>query len=175
MKKLIALILISALSALLFTGCTGKDSSSESSSSESSQQQSGDTDTKTEPKVAEIMDAVSKVVTIPQGVVIDDADIILMDYDLDLDKIEEMAFLKAGSGANADEIMILKLKDTADASAVTEAFTLRLSVLTDLFQDYTPADMPKIENAQSAVNGKYHILAVCENPDDAIDAFQACF
>ncbi len=181
MKKLIALILTAVLGALLFAGCTAKENSHSSTPGSSSETPSSDTGSsepdaaEVEPKVTQILDAVSKVVTIPQGVVIDDADTILMNYDLDTDKIEEMALLKAGSGANADEIMVLKLKDSADEAAITDAFSLRLNVLTDIFKDYTPEDMPKIENAQSAKNGKYHILAVCENPDDAIAAFQSCF
>ncbi len=127
------------------------------------------------PPVAEIVNRISEAVTIPQATVIDDAETILTMYDLDTAMIGEMAMLKAGNGTNADEIIVIKLTDTTHTETVRAALELRVSVLYELFADYTPADVPKIENAVIETASLYMMLAVCDDPDAAKESFKASF
>lgn len=156
MKKIIASILSLIIGILTLTGCNKIEPN-------------------VMPAVADILTRIEHNVSIPQSTRIDDADTILTMYDLDSSMIEEMGMIKSGNGANADEIIVIKLSDTQYADAVREAFDLRLSVLEELFADYTPEDMPKIENAVTATSYHYIMLAVCEDPDTAVNAFETSF
>ncbi len=156
MKKTLSLLLALFAAALLCIGCTKEETPSAPAY---------------EPTVLEVVENLSKTVTIPQMTTIDDEETILTMYDLDTGMIAEMAMLKAGSGVNADEVMVIKLKDAANAETVRQALTLRVTVLGELFVDYTPEDMPKIENAAIETSGLYLMLAVCDDPDAAVEAF----
>jgi hypothetical protein len=157
LQKTFALLLALLVGMIAFTGCQSQQSSTAA------------------PEAAAIIEQIADVVSIPNAAEITDADTISTMYDLDFDTITDLAMLKSATGANADEIIVIRLGENGDAAAVSDAFETRLSVLTDLFSDYTPEDMPKIEQAQTASNGDYYILAVCSDPDAAIDAFQAAF
>ena len=156
MKKLSAIILSLLLGIFAFAGCAGSENHAE-------------------PAVSDILTRLEQSVDIPQSTRIEDADTICTMYDLDTSMIAEMGMLKAGNGANADEIIVIKLNSTDNMDAVEEALNLRLTVLAELFADYTPEDMPKIENAAVEKMNLYIMLAVCEDPDAASDAFAASF
>lgn len=162
MKKLFTLVLSLLMGIFALTGCSSVEGNSVDSNA-------------AEPTVSELLSKIEAATSIPNVTTIDDADTICTMYDLDTAMIAEMAMLKSGNGANADEVIVVKTNDSAQLEPVQAAFELRLSVLADTFADYTPEDMPKIENAITAKQGCYLLLAVCENPDAAADAFEKAF
>ena len=156
MKKLFTIVLSILMGVFAFAGCSGAKQSAE-------------------PAVSDILDRLEQAVTIPQSTRFEDADTICTMYDLDTAMVAEMGMLKAGNGANADEIMLIKVNDAKDISVIKEVYNQRLTVLKELFADYTPEDMPKIENAAIETSGSYIMLAVCDDPYAAVDAFTASF
>ncbi len=156
MKKLLAMILSTLMGLAILTGCSKQENS-------------------IQPAVDSMAATIVQTVEIPQVTTIDDADTILTMYDLDASKIAEMVLLKSGNGANADEVIIIKSNDAADLGAIEEALKLRITVLTDLFADYNAEDMPKIKNAEIVKEGNYIMLAVCADPNSAVDMFKASF
>lgn len=155
MKKLCSILSAFLVTAFILVGCTSQS----------------DSQAKDIP-VTDILSAVEPIADIPNGIQILDEDTILSMYDIDPEMVLDMGLLKAGNGANADEIMVVSVKDTADSDTIKEAYALRLTVLMDLFADYTPADVPKIENAQMVQKGNYLLLAVCSDADAVTAAFE---
>lgn len=156
MKKFLALAVALLISVMSLCACSDK----------------GETVT---PAVSDILTQMEQNVTIPNATRIDDTDNIYTMYDLDASMIAEIGMIKSGNGANADEIIVVKVNDKANLSKVQDAFTQRLQVMTDLFENYTPEDMPKIENAACITSSDYIMLAVCEDPDSAVKVFKESF
>lgn len=160
MKKALALILSLLMGVFALIGCNGnsqKDSIT------------------TNPSAADIMSQIETAVTIEQSMRIDDADTICTMYDFDPSMISEMVLLTCGNGINADEIMVVKASGANFTEDIRSALALRQEVLLDSFAGYAPEEEAKIENAQIMTEGNYLLLAICEDPSAAANAFLAAF
>ena len=87
-------------------------------------------------------------------------------YELDTEKIAESAFY-TNSSATAEEIAVIKVKDTAYAETVKNAYQARVDAQKESFRDYVPEEIPKLESAVIYENGEYVLLVISEDNDGA--------
>lgn len=88
-------------------------------------------------------------------------------YKLDGEILEEQAVYVGTGGALADEVSVWRVKDEKDAKTVEEAAQQRVENQKASFEDYVPAEMPKLEKAVITVDGDTVILCVSADPDKA--------
>lgn len=74
-----------------------------------------------------------------------------------------------GSGATAEEIVVLECASEAAAANAQKAIEERVAEQKDSFADYVPEELTKLDAAVIRVSGKYVILSVSNDPDKASD------
>lgn len=84
-------------------------------------------------------------------------------YFLD-DSVTSYAIYIDGTGATAQEIAVLKGKDTA---AMDEILDQRLENLSFNFESYVPAEMTKIKNPIRVNKGNVVVMVLSDDPDAA--------
>ncbi|MCR5301993.1 MAG: DUF4358 domain-containing protein [Lachnospiraceae bacterium] len=72
-----------------------------------------------------------------------------------------------GSGGTAEEIVVLECASEDDAKKAEEVLKTRVSDQIESFTDYVPAELTKLNAAVIKVSGKYAVLSVSDNPDEA--------
>ena len=87
---------------------------------------------------------------------------------LNLDGIDIVeSYVYESSGATAEEIVVLKCADAANASKSKDIFAQRIEEQTENFTDYVPEELPKLKDAVIAVNGEYAVLSVSKDASKA--------
>ncbi len=101
----------------------------------------------------------------------DGADLFQYLSDMDYGKVAGyyMAYASAGS---AEEIAVIRLKDSADAAEAKASLERHLENRIGLFRTYDPAQAAMLEKARIAVNGDLAALIICENSDTLETAFR---
>ena len=75
-------------------------------------------------------------------------------YGIDSSKIES-ASIYMGTGATAEEIAVIKAKDSDSAKTVTEAMNSRVGAQIEAYKNYVPTEVPKLEEAIVRSAGNY--------------------
>lgn len=147
-KKLISAVLVPLM---LFTGCNGGNNN----------EQTADADP------AEVVSAVLAEVPISSAVEKGTDDVETYYVDVDIAELDSAAFSLCGSGALPDEIAVLKFK-TADAAKSAEAgLQSKLNSRIEVFTDYTPDEMYKLNNAKVYSVGNYAVYIALSDNDRA--------
>lgn len=126
------------------------------------------------PTVVEILTTMRDKIEFPEMAEIDKKDITLY-YQIDAESIDSMSYIVAGSGINTDEVLILKMKDGTDMSEVTNQMGIRQKSQIELFTDYNPDEMPKLETSIIESTGNYAIFAVTNDNKKAKEIFLDSF
>ncbi len=72
-----------------------------------------------------------------------------------------------GSGGTAEEIVVLECASDADAAKAEQVLKDRVSEQIESFTDYVPEELTKLNAAVIKTSGKYAVLSVSDNPDEA--------
>lgn len=91
--------------------------------------------------------------------------------DIPADDVEEFSVIYS-SETTADEITIVKLKDSSGGEALEESMKKRLKKRTSTFENYGPEEVSKLEKAVIEVKGKYGALIISSQPEAAKKAFE---
>lgn len=83
-------------------------------------------------------------------------------YSLTADDYEEFSLWWAGSGADADEVCIIKAKDSGK---VKDAVSERLDGQKDVFKDYVPEQYDKLCKSEVKTKGDY-VYWLCTNDNE---------
>ena len=87
---------------------------------------------------------------------------------LNLDGVDIVeSYVYESSGATAEEIVVLKCADAANASKAKDVFSQRIEEQTENFTDYVPEELPKLKDAVVVVNGEYAVLSVSKDASKA--------
>ena len=87
-------------------------------------------------------------------------------YGMETDKLEEYIAYSSG-GATADEIVLVKVKDDEDVEGVKQALKERIEDQKENFVSYVPEEMKKLENPILKTYGKYIILCIHNDYEQA--------
>ncbi|MFA5659174.1 MAG: DUF4358 domain-containing protein, partial [Oscillospiraceae bacterium] len=144
MKKKILTILTAVLISAGISGCSNKNT--------------------VEPDTAKIRDDIIEAIEFPEMVNATKDNISFM-YGLDSDEFESFACSYAGSGGDADEITVIKVKEESDASDVKTALEKRIDSQKNAYEGYAPIEFEQLEKAVVKTNGRYIFLAVSEDTE----------
>ncbi len=127
-----------------------------------------------EPDVAKIREDIIASVEFPEMVDSTDKDFNYL-YELNSADFESFVSSRAGSGGDADEITIVKVKDEKDTADVKTAFDKRIESQKRSYEGYAPIEFEQLQNAVVKVKGKYVILVVSEDSSKAEKIFDDAF
>lgn len=158
LKKNIILICTLFLVVLSFTSCGNEN-----------------TVQQVEPDIATVMATINSQITFPEMVDIS-FDRVDDYYEIDVDSIEAVELIIAGSGASPEEILVVKFKESSDAQSFKSKMDNRLTQITTLFTNYgSPENADHIQNCKIEVKNQYAFFAICENSDVALQIFNDSF
>ncbi len=127
-----------------------------------------------EPAPSDITSAIMSEITIPSAVEKDKSAIGAY-YDIDVEQAEAISVFICASGAYPDELAVFKMNSPEQAQAVSEIAQKRLESQIELYTDYTPDEMYKLDGAEVTVRGNYVMLFVCENNSRAKEIAEGLF
>lgn len=93
-------------------------------------------------------------------------------YGLDAQDYEGVTFYSPVSNMDAQELLIVKLKDSSQAEAVTEAINSRLETQMNSFEGYGIEQYAMLEDHILDVQGNFILYVVNPNAQAADDAFR---
>ena len=158
-KKNIALILSAILCfSFMFAGCGNKKKSPD-----------------VQPDVAQVKDKVVKEVDFPEMVDATAENIEFAYSGLEVSDLDSYAVTFAGSGGNAEEVAVVKLKSEDKVQSTKEIFEKRANDRENVFKGYAPEEAEKLSKAVVKAKGNYVFYAVCENPEKAEKIFDDSF
>lgn len=155
-KKYLAVFAAIAMAAAMMVGC------------------SGDNKNEVQPDVSAVRDSVVSGIEFPE-MVNGTADNIAFMYGLDVSTFESYACSYAGSGGDADEVAVFKVKSKDDVADVKAALEKRVADQAKLYSGYAPIEADQLNNAVVKVNGNYVFLAVSEDSQKAEKIFDDSF
>jgi len=94
-------------------------------------------------------------------------------YGFSIDKVTDGAIAYASTGGYADEISIVKVKDSNDTSEVKKYMDARLQQRLHDFENYSPSEAKKVENGKTFVQGDYVCMVIADDADDIVTAMKA--
>lgn len=166
MKKIIAVLTI--LAAMSLTGCQSTEEDAvQANGTPAGTSETSDTAEVSAPEVSEVSaaDITSAVmaeieISSPAEKTIDDIGAF---YDVDTSSVTDMSVFICGSGAYPDELAVFRFSDADSAKAGAEAVKKRLESQTELYTDYTPDEVYKLEDANIIEKDNWVILTVCSD------------
>ena len=90
--------------------------------------------------------------------------------DLDYGKVEHF-FLSYSATGLADEIAVITVKKTADAELAKTSLENHLKSRIQMYGQYSPDQVPRVENAELFIRDQYVVLIVCDEADAVKKAF----
>ncbi len=149
MKKVLTAILTLTM-ILAFTACGGNAKEAQS--------------------VSEIMTSIKSEIEFPEMAEIDKASLNGY-FEIKTEDIEDMAYIIAGGGATADEVLILKMKDSTNINDIKTKVEARKKMQTELFESYSPEEMPKLKSSIVEAKGNYVFFAITNDNTKAKKIF----
>lgn len=154
MKNFSALCLrIVTVMALALSSCSSKESA--------------------QPSTASI--ASSIIESFDSNTMVDVTDRVESYYNFDVNVLEEYAVYVDGSGGFANEVAVLKVKDSTDLEAVNTAVDERIESQKRAFDGYNAKELKKIENNLVITKGNYILFTVVDDTVNAEKIFRDAF
>lgn len=134
----------------------------------------GDTTEMKEPAPADITSAIMAEIEIPSAVEKTKEDVGAY-YDIDVEAADALSVFICGSGAYPDELAVFKMNSAEQAENTRAAAQKRLDNQIELYTDYTPDEMYKLDGAKVVVKGNYVMLFACSDDDRAYEIADSLF
>lgn len=81
-------------------------------------------------------------------------------------------WVRAGTGATAEELAVFETKDADAAAALVQKLEARNADRIESYSSYIPEEVPKLENAVILSGGRYVVLCVAEGSSAVREAAQ---
>ena len=92
--------------------------------------------------------------------------------DLDYEKVDQYFLAYAANGAgNADEIAVIRVKDSADLPAAEASLKAHLKQRASLYATYDPTQSEKVEDGLVFTSGAFAVLLISDDNDAVKAAF----
>lgn len=96
-------------------------------------------------------------------------------YKIDADSVDDFILYTSTSNVRADELAIIKLKDSSQAENVKEKIKQRIDAQKIKFKDYRPNEYFLVENHVLKTKGLFVFFAISEETDQMEHAFDNAF
>lgn len=151
MKKFLSLIICAAICLCCFASCSKTQA----------------------PPLTEVYASLQKVANMPEMAVMPD-ELISTLFGFDTAKFEEYVFAEASDpSVNADTIILIKLKDTADLNETCDTLDFYLSSVKDNTQSYSPVNYAKTQSsAVTVIDSNYIYLVITSEYLEAAQIIQ---
>lgn len=153
--RVFTLFMLSAILLVALSGCSSKDNIPN-------------------PAVSEIGEKIAETVDLSDMKELDDNKLQKL-YGINPDKIDEYWGLIPASNINAQEILVIKVKDPADIKQVEEKISERVNEQRESFKDYLPEQCFLIEQYVLKHKGNYVFLAISKDLNPVEDTFDSFF
>lgn len=114
--------------------------------------------------VREIYDLVSESVTLISPVIMQD-NFIENYYNIDPALLEEYVFSMSEEATSAETVVIMKLKDKADAGTISDALQLVIEEKSGEMENYLPGQYDIVKKSAVKTEGSYVYLVISEQAD----------
>jgi hypothetical protein len=91
---------------------------------------------------------------------------------MDYDKIDDFFVSYAVEGKNADEIVVIAVKDKNDVNIAKQTLEDHRESRRKLFEQYEPEQVKRIEDGIIFTEKQYAVLIICDNRDGVRKAFE---
>ena len=91
-----------------------------------------------------------------------DTDVALELYGIDKAEVESCA-VYLGTGATAEEIAVFKAKDADGVKTIAEALNARVASQITAYENYVPAEVPKLKDAIVESSGVYAVYVTASD------------
>jgi hypothetical protein len=92
--------------------------------------------------------------------------------DMDYDRIDDFFVSYATEGKNADEIVVIAVKDKNDVNTAKQTLEDHRESRRKLFEQYEPEQVKRIEDGIIFTEKQYAVLIICDNRDGVRKAFE---
>ncbi|MED1785032.1 DUF4358 domain-containing protein [Brevibacillus fortis] len=96
-------------------------------------------------------------------------------YEIAPEEVEDFVLFTASSNVEADELLVLKVKDINQIEVVKEKVQKRIEAQTVKFRDYRPIEYHLVEKHVWRVKDQFILFAVSEKNDQIKGAFEEFF
>ena len=96
-------------------------------------------------------------------------------YNIDPEKLADYAIRIPMMNVKSNEIAILKVKDTADVSAVEEAVKQRAATVQQQFETYLPDQYENAKNYKLVTKGNYVLFVISDQADELVTEYDRFF
>lgn len=156
-RSLVPAVLVMIVAIYILTGCSG-------------------TDDKTADKLsaAQIGERIEQAVSLKDMKAGDQTKLQKL-YKIDVDNVDDFILYTSKSNVRADELAIIKLKDSSQAENVKEKIIQRIDAQKIKFKDYRPDEYFLVEHHVLKTKGPFIFFAVSKEADHMERAFDDVF
>ncbi len=167
---------VAALAAIMLV-CTGCSSDKAVPTANTTDQTAvsdtaDNTDTKTAKSIDEIYQEIGQTVTLQSPQCMDD-DFISNYYGIDASMLEEYVFSMSEDAAQAETIIIMKLKNTDDLASLQDSLQTVVDEKKNEMENYIPEQFAIVEKSKVQTKENYIWLVISENADAITDIIES--
>ncbi|WP_129598688.1 DUF4358 domain-containing protein [Anaerophilus nitritogenes] len=96
-------------------------------------------------------------------------------YDIEKEQIDSFVLYTASTNIKANEIAILKIKDSNDIEKIQEKLKNRIEKQSQNFKEYIPEEYFLIENHVLKNNGEYIVFIISQDAQKIEEIIDGCF
>ncbi len=167
---------VAALAAIMLV-CTGCSSDKAVPTANTTDQTAvsdtaDNTDTKTAKSIDEIYQEIGQTVTLQSPQCMDD-DFISNYYGIDASMLEEYVFSMSEDAAQAETVIIMKLKNTDDLASLQDSLQTVVDEKKNEMENYIPEQFAIVEKSKVQTKENYIWLVISENADAITDIIES--
>lgn len=165
-KKIITAVLLIAMNSVIFTGCgsnsaASNDEAEAATVTEATQEASA---VEAAASVADIYKEIESTVDLISPVEMTD-EYLENYYGVDLATLDEYACYMSEDAASAEAVLIIKVKDEADAATIADTLSVIRDEKATEMENYIPEQYDIVEKSSVETKGCYVWLVMSENQD----------
>lgn len=96
-------------------------------------------------------------------------------YEIDPDKLENYIIYTPSANIEAEELVLLQVKDVEDMKDIEDKIEKRIASKADSFQEYLPEEYYLVENCVLKTEGEYLLFLVASDADKVGELFEEFF
>ncbi|MFD3158107.1 DUF4358 domain-containing protein [Haloimpatiens sp. FM7330] len=96
-------------------------------------------------------------------------------YGINSDELEGFDVYTASTNIKADEIAVMKVKDSNNVDSIKDKISKRVKKQGENFKDYLPNEYYLVEKHVLKNQGNYILFAISKNAQKIEDTFDSCF